>query len=186
MFTFLHDIAKPFTESRQNAFAASLTDKDHPQATTCKPMYHGKPVIYNFWSHSAKPAWRLQTKWYGKLCKNVVQDADEVGTESFFVSVDLLIHSQQYANTSMAVLIKRVTCKSSFFSSMGTKKSFKLRNLLSRTSTLFLSRRSACPFLNCDQVSSRFTEYTGKLTFYTLCSRKVRYWKEIYVFKNVS
>ena len=186
MFTFLHNIAKPLAESQQNALAASLTDKDHPQATSCKPIYHGKPVICNFCSHSAKPAWRLQTKWYGKLCWNIVQGADEVGTESFFVSVDLLIHSEQYANTSMAVLIKRVTCKSSFFFFLGTKKSFKLRNLPSRPSTLFLSRRSACPFLNCDQVSSRFTEYSRKLTFHTLCSRKVRYWEEIYVLINVS
>ena len=115
MFTFLHDIAKPVAESQQSAFAAPLTDKDHPQATSCKPIYHGKPVICNFCSHSAKPAWQLQTKWYGKLCRNVVQGFDEVGTESFFVSVDLLIHSEQYANTSMAILIRRVTCKSSFF-----------------------------------------------------------------------
>ena len=34
-----------------------LTDKDHPQATSCKPIYHGKPVICSFCSHSAKPAW---------------------------------------------------------------------------------------------------------------------------------
>ena len=53
-----------------------------------------------------------------------VQGADEVGTESFFVSVDLLIHSEQYANTSMAVLIKRVTCKSSFFFLFGDKEKF--------------------------------------------------------------
>ena len=33
----------------------------------------------------------------------------------FFVSVDFLIHSEQYANTCMAVLIRRVTCKSFFF-----------------------------------------------------------------------
>ena len=58
----------------------------------------------------------------------------------FFVSVDLLIHSEQYANTSMAILIRRVTCKSSFFFSLGTKKSFKLQNLPQRTSTLFISR----------------------------------------------
>ena len=51
-----------------------------------------------------------------------VQGADEVGTESFFVSVDLLIHSEQYANTSMAVLIKRMTCKSLFFSFWGQRK----------------------------------------------------------------
>ena len=96
-----------------------------------------------------------------------------------------LIHSEQYANTCMAVLIRRVTCKRFFFF-LGTTKSFKLRNLPSRTSTLFLSRWSACPFLNCDQVSNRFTEFSGKLTFYTLCSRKARYWKKIYVFINVS
>ena len=33
----------------------------------------------------------------------------------FFVSADFLIHSEQYANTCMAVLIRRVTCKSFFF-----------------------------------------------------------------------
>ena len=87
----------------------------------------------------------------------------------FFVSVDLLIHSEQYANTSMAILIRRVTCKSSFFVFLGTKKSFKLRNLPSRTSTLFLSRRSASPFLNATksaavlqnfQINLHFTHYT--------------------------
>ena len=30
--------------------------------------------------------------------RNVVQGASEVGTESFFVSVDFSIHSEQYAN----------------------------------------------------------------------------------------
>ena len=29
----------------------------------------------------------------------------------FFVNVDLVIHSQQYVNTCMAVLIRRVTCE---------------------------------------------------------------------------
>ena len=33
----------------------------------------------------------------------------------FCLSVDLLIHSEQYGNTCMAVLIRRVTCKSFFF-----------------------------------------------------------------------
>ena len=103
----------------------------------------------------------------------------------FFVSVDFLINSEQYTNTCMAVLIRRVTCKSFFFF-LWTKKSLKLQNLPSRTSTLFLSQRSACPFLNCNQVSNRLTEFSGKLTFYTLCSRKVWWWKEIYVIINVS
>ena len=64
--------------------SACLTDREHPQATSCKPIYHGKPVICNFCSHSAKPAWRLQTKWYGKLCRSVIQGADKVETESIF------------------------------------------------------------------------------------------------------
>ena len=55
MLTFLHDIAKPPS-------ATCLTDKDHSQATSCKPIYHSKPVICNFCSHSAKAAWRLQKK----------------------------------------------------------------------------------------------------------------------------
>ena len=38
-----------------------------------------------------------------------------------FVTVDFLIHSEQYANTWMAVLIRRVTCKS-LFSFWGQRK----------------------------------------------------------------
>ena len=99
--------------NQQNASAACLTDKGHPKATSYNPIYHDNPVICNFCSHSAKPAWRLQTKWYGKLCRSVVQGADEVGTESF-LSVDFLIPPEQYANTYMTVLIRRVTCESLF------------------------------------------------------------------------
>ena len=103
----------------------------------------------------------VQTKWFGKPCRSVVQ-GDEVGTNLFFfMSVDFLIHSDQYANTwSMEVLIRRVTCKS-LFSFWRQKKSFKLRNLPSRTSTLFRSRRSACPFLNYDQVSKVLKKLSG-------------------------
>ena len=126
-----------------------LTDKDHPEATSCKPTYHGSPVICNFCSQSAKPAWRLETKWYGKLCRSVVQGADDFGTESV-VSVDILILLKQYANTCMAVLIRRVPCKR-LFSFWGQRKVLSWEiHLRSRTLTLFLSRRSACPFLNCD------------------------------------
>ena len=60
----------------------------------------------------------------------------------FSVSVDFF--SEHYANTCVAVLIKRGTCKSLF--SFWGQKNFKLRNLPSKTSTLFLSRRSACLF----------------------------------------
>ena len=170
----------------QNAFAAPLTDKDHPQANSCKPVYDSKPVICNFCSHSVKQAWWLQTKWYGKLCRNVVQDADEVGTELFFCECRFFWFIQNSKRTHVWQFWLDVWHVKVFFFFLGTKKSLQLRNLPSRTSTLFLSRRSACPFLNCDQVSNRLTEFSGKLTFYTLCSRKVRWWKEIYVFRNVS
>ena len=43
------------------------------------------------------------------------------GIPFFFVSVDFVIHSEQYANTCMAVLIRRVTCKS-LFSFWGQRK----------------------------------------------------------------
>ena len=43
----------------------------------------------------------------------VVQSADEVGRESF-VSAHFFIHPEQYANTCMAVLIRRVTCEGLF------------------------------------------------------------------------
>ena len=103
---------KASRRNQQHAFAASLTDKDHLQATTFKPIYLGRPVICNFCSHSAKPVW----------CRNVVQGADVVRTESFFfVSVDFLIHFEQYENTCMAVLIRRVTCES-LFSFWGPRK----------------------------------------------------------------
>ena len=106
---------KASRRNQQNTSAACLTDKDHPQVTSCcKPIHHGKPVICNFCSHSAKPAWQQQTKWFGKLCRSVVRGPDKVWTEFFFVTEGFLIYSEQYANTWMAVLIRRVTCKSSF------------------------------------------------------------------------
>ena len=82
----------------------------------------------------------------------------------FFASVYFLIHSEQYANTCRAVLIRRVTCKRFFFF-LGTTKSFKLRNLPSRTSTLFLSRRSASPFLNATKSAAVLQNFQVKLHF---------------------
>ena len=152
--------------------------------------------MFTFLHDIAKPLaeiskMRLQRLWLTKqndmasFAETLYKAPTKSERNLFFASVYFLIHSEQYANTCMTVLIRRVTCKRFFFF-LGTTKSFKLRNLPSRTSTLFLSRWSACPFLNCDQVSNRFTEFSGKLTFYTLCSRKARYWKKIYVFINVS
>ena len=116
MLTFLHDIAKPLAENSKNASAACscLTDKDHPEGTSCKPLiYHNKPVICNFCSHSAKPAWRLQKNDMASFAEALFQSTDEVGTESF-VSAHFLIHPEQNANTCMAVLIRRVTCEGLF------------------------------------------------------------------------
>ena len=61
MFTFLHDIAKPLAENskmQQQPAAAWPTKiilrlQAANLSTTC-----GKPVICNFCSHSAKPAWQ--------------------------------------------------------------------------------------------------------------------------------
>ena len=125
MFTFLHDIAKTLAKISKMHQQSCLTDKDHPEATSCKPIYHGKPVICkkNFRSQSAKKHGDYkQNSWYGKLWRSVVQGADEVGRESF-VSVDFLISPEQYANKCMAVLIRRVTCKC-LFSFWGQRKVF--------------------------------------------------------------
>ena len=166
MFTFLHDIAKPLAEINKMHQQSCLTDKDHPEVTSCKPIYHGNPVICNFCSHSTKPAWRLQTKWYGKLCRSVAQGADEVGTESF-VSVVFLISSEQYANICMAVLIRRVTCKS-LFSFWGQRKvsscEIHLRGLRpcffhGGALVLFWTATKSATFLKNFQVNLHFTHY---------------------------
>ena len=170
MFTFLHDITKPLAENskmQKQPQCSCLTNKDHPEASTgWKPIYQGKPVNCNFCSHSAKPVWRLQTKWYGKLCRSVVQGAEQVGTESF-VSVDFLIHPEQYGNTCMAVLIRRVTCES-LFSFWGQRKVLSCKIYLRGLRTCYVSftaHRSACAFLNCDHVSNLFKEFSGNLHF---------------------
>ena len=113
MFTFLHDIAKSLAENSKMHRQPAAVWLTKIILRLLAAIYHGKPVICNLCSHSAKPAWRLQTKWYGKLCRSVVQGADEVGTDSLYC-VDFLIHLEQYANTCMAVLIRRVTCESLF------------------------------------------------------------------------
>lgn len=60
------------------SFSFSLTDKDHPQATTCKPIYHSKQLSVT------SVLILVQTKCFGKLCRSVVL-GDEVGTNLFFV-----------------------------------------------------------------------------------------------------
>ena len=71
---------------------------------------------------------------------------------------------------------------SAFF--LWSKGSFSSRNRPSRNSALFSSRRSAWSVLKCNQGSEVSAVFSG--TFCTLWPRKLRFWKEIYVFLNVS
>ena len=122
MITFLHDVAKPLAEiSKMHLPPVWLTKIILRLLATTNLSTTANQLTATFCSNSAKPARRQQTKWYGKLCRSVVRGADKVWTESFFVTVQFLIHSQQYANTWMAVLIRRVTCKS-LFSFWGQRK----------------------------------------------------------------
>ena len=140
MFTFLHDIAKPLAEISKmrlqplwptkiilRLLAANLSSANQLSATSVfiQQNQHGD-YKQNDMASFAETLYKVPTKseW-----------------NHFFVSVDFLIHLEQYANTCMAVWIRHVTCKSFFFF-LGTKKSLKLRNLPSRTLTLFLSRQS--------------------------------------------
>ena len=59
-------------------------------------------------------------KMIWQACRSVVQGADEVRTASFAI-VDFLIPPEQYANTCMAVLIRRVTCESLFSNKYQTR-----------------------------------------------------------------
>ena len=61
-----------------------------------------------------KPAWRLQ-KDMASFAETLYKAPTKAERIFFFVSVDFLIHSEQYANTCMTVLIRRVTCKRFFF-----------------------------------------------------------------------
>ena len=67
-----------------------------------------------------------------------------------------------------------------------TKKSCKLQNLPSRTSTVFLSRWIGALVLFLTATKSATFLKNFQVTYIYTCSRKVRYWKEIYVFTNVS
>ena len=110
MFTFLHDIAKTLAKISKMHQQSCLTDKDHPEATSCKPIYHGNPVISNFLFSKTSMATANKMIWQAlqKRCKRRQRSRKRIA----FVSVDFLIPPKQYANTCMAVLIRHVTCKS--------------------------------------------------------------------------
>ena len=167
MLTFLHHIAKPLAE----------ISKMYVQ-----PVWPTKIIL------------RL-------LAANLSTTANQVSATSGLIQQNQHGDYKKNDMASFAEQKKRCTrrrwsrtesflseCKFLIFERIFSKKSFNLRNLPSRTSTLIVSFTAERfdPFLNCDQLNNLFKEFSGKLTFYTLCSRKVRYGKEIYVFINVS
>ena len=72
------------------------------------------------------------------------------------MSVDFLIRLEQYANTCMVVLIRRATCEV-----LSCK--IYLRGL--RPHFFHGGSERLCLFLNCDQVSNLFKEFSGNLHF---------------------
>ena len=116
MITFLHDVAKPLAEIskmhlqpvwltkiilRLLATTNLSTTANQLSATSVliQQNQHGDNKQNDMLSF-AEALYEAPTKSEGNLF--------------FFVTVDFLIHSEQYANTWMAVLIRRVTCKSLF------------------------------------------------------------------------
>ena len=120
MFTFLHDIAKPLAEISKMRL---------------QPLWPTKIILRLLAANLSTSANQLsatsvliQQNQHGDYKQNDMASFAETykaPTKSernlFFVSVDFFIHSEQYANTCMAVLIRRVTCKS-FFSFWGQRK----------------------------------------------------------------
>ena len=123
MFTFLHDIAKPLAEISKmrlqplwptkiilRLLAANLSTTANQLSATSvliQQNQHGDYKQNDNMASFAETLYKAPTKSERNL---------------FFVSVDLLIYSEQYTNTCMAVLIRHVTCKSFFFSFWGQRK----------------------------------------------------------------
>ena len=86
-----------FTISRSLSLKAAkyicrlFDDEDHPQATSCKTIYHAKPVICNFCSHHSKTSMTTSKK----KKNHMASVAEETGRRSrngisFFMSVDFI------------------------------------------------------------------------------------------------
>ena len=122
MITFLHDVAKPL----------AAISKMHLQPVWLTKIILRLLAITNLSTTAnqlSTTSVLIQQNQHGDNKRNdMVSFAEalyEAPTKSernlFFVTVDFLIHSEQYANTWMAVLIRRVKCKS-LFSFGGQKK----------------------------------------------------------------
>ena len=122
MITFLYDVAKPLAE----------ISKMHLQPVWLTKIILRLLATTNL-STSANQlsatSVLIQQNQHGDNKQNDLTSFAEALYETptksernpFFVTVDFLIHSEQYANTWMAVLIRRVTCKS-LFSFWGQRK----------------------------------------------------------------
>ena len=76
-----------------------------------------------------------------------------------------LIHPERCTNTCMAVLIRRVAC-GSLFSFWGQRKVLSCKIYLRGLRPFFFhSGSERFSFLNCDQVSNLFKEFSGNLHF---------------------
>ena len=115
MITFLHDVAKPLAE----------ISKMHLQPVWLTKIILRLLATTNLSTTAnqlSATSVLIQQNQHGDNKQNdMVSFAEalyEAQTKSernlFFVTVDFYIHSEQYANTWMAVLIRRVTCKSLF------------------------------------------------------------------------
>ena len=115
MFTFLHDIAKPLAEIskmrmqplRPTKFILSLLAAN--LSTTANQLSATSVLIQQNQHGDSKQ------NNMASFAETLYKAPRKSERTFFFESVDLLIHSEQYANTCMAVLIRRVTCKSFFF-----------------------------------------------------------------------
>ena len=170
MFTFLQDVAKTLAE----------INKMHLQPVWPKKTILGLLAATNLCTtanHLSATSVLIQQNQHGDNKQNDMANfADalyEAPTKSernlqFFVTVDFLIHSEQYANTWMAVLIRRVKCKS-LFSFWGQRKVLSseiyLRGLRScflhgvALVLLWIATKSATILKNF-QVNVHFTHYS--------------------------
>ena len=160
MITFLHDVAKPLPEiSKMHLQPVWLTKIILRLLATTNLSTTANQL-------SATSVLIQQNQRGDNKQNDMVSFAEalyEAPTKSernlFFVTEDFLIHSEQYANTWMAVLIRRVTCRSLFLS--GDKGKFYAPKFTFEDFDLVSFTGCARLFLNCDQVSNHFKEFSG-------------------------
>ena len=165
MFTFLHHVAKPLAE----------ISKIHLPPFWPTKIIHTLLAAANLSTTEnqlSATSVLIQQNWHGDNKQNDLASFAEALYEAptksernfFFVTVDFLIHSGQYANTWMAVLIRRVN----FFSFWGQRKVLSskiyLRGLRpcflhGGALVLFWTATKSATILEIFQVNVHFTHY---------------------------